>query len=204
MNNNYNLLLDKLDAFIRKYYINQLIKGGLYSIALLGSFFLLITLLESVAWFSPIVRTLLFYSYLMGGLIIIVRFVVIPLMKLSKFGKRISHVMAADIIGRHFSNVKDLLLNTLQLNQLSLSEPEQRDLILAGIDQKANLLQPIPFVSAIDLRQNRRYMIYALPPILILAAILWFSPGRIIEPGTRLLNHSVAFEKPLPFKISVN
>jgi hypothetical protein len=203
MNNNYNLLLDKLDAFIRKYYINQLIKGGLYSIALLGSFFLLITLLESVAWFSPIVRTLLFYSYLMGGLIIIVRFVVIPLMKLSKFGKRISHVMAADIIGRHFSNVKDLLLNTLQLNQLSLSEPEQRDLILAGIDQKANLLQPIPFVSAIDLRQNRRYMIYALPPILILAAILWFSPGRIIEPGTRLLNHSVAFEKPLPFKISV-
>ena len=203
MNNNYNLLIDKLDAFIRKYYVNQLIKGGLYSIALLGSFFLLITLLESVAWFSPMIRTLLFYSYLAGGLIIIVRFVAIPLAKLSKFGKRISHIMAADIIGRHFSNVKDLLLNTLQLNQLSVSEPEHRDLILAGINQKANLLQPVPFVSAIDLRKNRRYMVYALPPLLILAALLLFAPGKIIDPGTRLLNHSMVFEKPLPFKINI-
>ncbi|MDD3743005.1 MAG: hypothetical protein PHX54_05225, partial [Lentimicrobiaceae bacterium] len=76
MNNNYHILIDKLDAFIRKYYVNQLIKGGLYSIALLGSFFLLITLLESVAWFSTAVRTLLFYSYLAFGLTILIRFVV--------------------------------------------------------------------------------------------------------------------------------
>ena len=203
MNNNYNLLIDKLDAFIRKYYFNQLIKGGLYSIALLGSFFLIITLLESVAWFSPLIRTLLFYSYLTGGLIIIFRFIALPLAKLSKVGKRISHSMAADIIGRHFTNVQDLLLNTLQLNQLSISEPEHRELILAGINQKANLLQPVPFVSAIDLRKNRRYIVYALPPLLILATLFLFAPGKIIDPGNRLLNHSIAFEKPLPFEFII-
>ncbi|GAB1404585.1 ATPase [Lentimicrobium sp.] len=203
MNNNYHILIDKLDAFIRKYYVNQLIKGGLYSIALLGSFFLLITLLESVAWFSTAVRTLLFYSYLAFGLTILIRFVVIPIAQLNKFGKRITHVMAANIIGRHFSNVQDLLLNTLQLNELSISEPEQRELILAGINQKANLLQPIPFASAIDLRKNSRYMYYALPPIIIVTALLLISPAKILEPGTRLLNHSAIYEKPLPFNIAI-
>lgn len=203
MNDNYNLLLDKLDAFIRKYYVNQLIKGGLYSIALLGTFFLVITLLESLAWFSPVVRTVLFYTYISGALFILLRFVALPLIKLTKAGKRISHSMAAEIIGRHFSNVKDLLLNTLQLNQLSMSEPAHRELILAGINQKAIQLQPIPFVSAIDLSKNRKYLLFAAPPILVLLSLLWFAPQQILAPGNRLINHSMVFEKPLPFKIII-
>ena len=31
VNNNYQLLINKLDQFIRKFYINQLIRGVLYS-----------------------------------------------------------------------------------------------------------------------------------------------------------------------------
>ena len=81
MNNNYNILVSKLDAFIRKYYTNRLIRGGLYSIALLGSFFLIFTLLESVAWFSSPVRTVLFYTYITLALLILALFVVVPVLK---------------------------------------------------------------------------------------------------------------------------
>ena len=87
MNTNYNLLFNKLDAFIRKYYTNRLIRGVLYSIALLGSFFLIITLLEAVAWFSSTVRTVLFYAYTLSGLFILGYFIIIPVLKLLRTGK---------------------------------------------------------------------------------------------------------------------
>jgi hypothetical protein len=203
MNDNYNLLIDKLDAFIRKYYTNQLIRGGLYSIALLGSFFLIFTQLESFAWFSVSVRTILFYCYLIGGLALISRFIIWPLLKLYKAGKRISHEMAAGIIGTHFSEVSDTLINTLQLNTLLSKQPQEEELILASINQKAEKLKPVPFASAIDLSGNRKYLIYALPPVLILLIFLLFSPQAITEPGNRLMHHSVAFQKPLPFTLNI-
>ncbi len=203
MNNNYNILLSKLDAFIRKYYTNRLIRGGLYSIALLGSFFLIFTLLESVAWFSTTVRTALFYSYLAGAVLILVSFVIIPVLKLVRAGKRISHEYAAEIIGNHFPEVKDSLLNILQLNALSYSNTENQELIIAGINQKSDRLRPVPFASAIDLSKNRKYLPFALPPVLVLAVLLFASPTTITNPGKRLLNHNIAFEKPMPFEIIV-
>ncbi len=203
MNDHYNILIDKLDAFIRKYYKNQLIKGLLYSIALLGSFFLIIALLESFAWFSPPVRTVLFYSYLAGAVFILGRYVAVPLLKLNKAGKRISHELAAEIIGKHFSEVKDSLLNTLQLHKLAQASPAPDELILAGINQKAAQLRPLPFLSAIDLSKNKRYLPYALPPVIILLAILMLAPSSITEPGKRLIRYGETFAKPLPFTLHI-
>lgn len=203
MNDNYHILIDKLDAFIRKYYTNQLIKGGLYSIALLGSFFLIFTFLESLAWFPPLVRSILFFSYIAGALFIITWFVIIPILKLYKAGPRISHSMAAQIIGKHFSEVKDTLLNTLQLNSLIDSDEKNKDLIIASINQKAESLKPIPFVSAIDLKKNSKYLYFAAPPLFILIAFLFIAPTKITEPSTRLLHYSTPFEKPLPFSINI-
>ncbi|MCO5258484.1 MAG: hypothetical protein M9926_17180, partial [Lentimicrobium sp.] len=203
MNDHYNILIDKLDAFIRKYYKNQLIRGLLYSIALLGSFFLIIALLESFAWFSPPVRTVLFYSYLAGASFILGRYIAVPLMKLNKAGKRISHELAAEIIGKHFSEVKDSLLNTLQLHKLAQANPAPDDLILAGINQKAAQLRPVPFLSAIDLSKNKKYLPYALPPVIILLALLMLAPSSITEPGKRLIRHGETFAKPLPFAFHI-
>jgi hypothetical protein len=204
MNDNYSILIDKLDAFIRKYYTNLLIRGILYSIALLGAFFLILALLESVAWFSPAVRTALFYSYVAAALFILGRYIAIPLLKLNKIGKRISHGMAAVIIGRHFSEVKDTLLNTLQLNKMAENDEAGRALILASINQKSGQLKPVPFVSAIDLSANKKYLRLALPPVLILLAMLLLSPSSITEPGRRLLRHAEVFEKPLPFSFIID
>lgn len=204
MNDHYTILIDKLDAFIRKYYINQLIKGGLYSIALLASFFLIFALFESLAWFSTAIRTIIFYLYLSMGAILVGVYIANPLLKLYRIGSRLSHEMAADVIGRHFSEVKDTLLNTLQLKKLSLESPDNYELILAGINKKSEKLINVPFRSAVNYSSNKKYLYYALPSLLIISILLIFSPKLLIEPGSRLLNHSVAFEKPLPFKLHID
>ena len=64
MTNSKNELLFKLDGFIRKYYKNQLIKGGLYTIGLLLVFYLFVVVLEYYIQFGVAIRTGLFYFYL--------------------------------------------------------------------------------------------------------------------------------------------
>lgn len=204
MQDNYTILIDKLDAFIRKYYTNLLIKGVLYSAALLASFFLILALTESVAWFSTSVRTVMFYTYVVLGIFLLIKYIIIPLLKLYRIGPRISHEMAAEVVGRHFNEVKDTLLNTLQLKKLAGTSPENYDLIIASINSKSKRLLHVPFKAAVDYSSNKKYLYFALPPILLIGAFLVASPKMITEPGARILKHSVAFEKPLPFKLSIN
>lgn len=198
--NNYRELIQKLDAFIRKYYVNQLIKGGIYALALLLGFFLIITLLESFAWFSQGVRLVLFYSYLLATGLVVWRLVLIPLFHLNRIGKVISHDEAARIIGQHFAHILDKLINTLQLHELAEGQKEHLDLIHASINQKSLELRPVPFSSAIDLARNKRYLPYALVPLAIILVLLIARPGLITAPAQRLLQHNKAFSRPAPFR----
>ena len=114
---NYQLLIEKLDQFTRKYYANQMIRGSLYSIGLILALFLFVSLLEHQFFFGKGMRKLMFYSFLGTSLIALVYWVFTPMIHYFRLGKLISHEQAAEIIGNHFSNVKDKLLNVLQLKQ---------------------------------------------------------------------------------------
>ncbi|HNS17105.1 MAG TPA: hypothetical protein PKH94_01840 [Bacteroidales bacterium] len=198
-NGNYGVLIRKLDQFIRKYYKNRIVKGLIYSVALVALFYLVVSLLEFIGHFGTQMRTVLFYGLLAAILIILVRFVAIPVFQLFKIGKIITREQAAGIIGKHFPEVRDKLLNTLQLGRIE--EPSSRELIEASISQKIRHLTPIPFHSAIQLRDNRKYLKYALVPLSILLFIFIAAPGVIREPTHRIVNHNVYFERELPFSV---
>lgn len=200
---NFSELIQKLDAFIRKFYTNQLIRGGIYAFTLLMVFFLVFALLESYAWFSTTVRSTLFYLYLLGTAIILWRLIIIPLLKLNRLGKIISHNEAAAIVGTHFPHIQDKLLNTLQLHNLADSPGEDIDLIHASINQKSAELRPIPFTNAIDLKGNRKYLRFAAIPAVIFLVMLVAAPSLITDPTKRLLAHNTNFSKPAPFDFNI-
>jgi hypothetical protein len=199
----YNLLLSKLDEFIRKYYKNQLIRGLLYAVGILLMGWLTISVLEYFAHFGTLVRTVLFWGFVLAAGTVLARLVFIPLFKLNKIGQRISNEQAATIIGQHFSNVQDKLLNVLQLQKEHTHTDGSNALIRASIDQKIGELKPVPFASAIDLRQNRKYAKYALIPILILAVIIFTNAGLITDGTKRLVRHGEFFEKEAPFQFNI-
>ncbi|MFM9053152.1 MAG: DUF4175 family protein, partial [Bacteroidota bacterium] len=200
----YTELIGKLDAFIRKYYKNLLIRGGIYAFTLLLSGYLLLTAMETVGHFSVSVRTGLFYGFLTSLGYILFRYVFVPLGHLYRIGKVITHEEAARIIGVHFSEVEDKLLNVLQLNQqASESSPDRMDLLTASIRQKSEELKPVPFVSAIRLSENRKYLRWAMIPTMVLATVLVTSPSLITEGTQRLIEHRTYFEEPAPFTFKV-
>src|ERR1700740_1350714 len=115
MNQADNILIQKLDEFIRKYYKNQLVRGLLYSIGLVLLFYIGLSTLEYFAEFGTTIRTILFYSFVFVSGYVITKYIIVPVLTLNSFGTIISHKQAATIIGGHFSNVQDKLLNVLQL-----------------------------------------------------------------------------------------
>ncbi len=199
----YSELIQKLDEFIRKYYKNQLIRGLIYAVTAWVGFYLLVTTLEYFGHFSTTMRGVLFYTYLGINIFVLVRFVIIPLSKLYKLGKVISHEQAAEIIGRHFNNVNDKLYNTLQLHKLTNENNDQAALIRASINQKTAELRPIPFSSAIDFSKNKKYVRYAAMPVLVLVVLLFAAPSLLKDGTQRLIKHNTYFEKPAPFRFVV-
>ena len=203
LKDNYSLLIEKLDAFIRRFYINQLLRGALYTVGAVLGLFVLLNVLEYYFYFSTGVRSVMFWSFIALSGASLYRWVALPLMHYFHLGKVISHEQAALIIGDHFADVKDKLLNILQLKQQS-NNAIYAELITASINQKSNEIRLVPFQAAIDLAKNRKYLRYALPPVLLLLFLLLGAPNIIREGTNRLWNNSTKFEKPAPFKFIVD
>ncbi len=193
---NYQQLIQKLDAFIRKFYVNNLIRGSLHSIALLSVMWVSFVLIEHYVFSSSVssveLRKTLFYSFVGIATVAIGIWVALPLVQYFRLGKVISHEQAAKIVGEHFSNVKDKLLNVLQLKHQE--DQEKSALLLAAINQKTTELQPVPFQKAIDLRKNRKYLRFVLPPLFVFLLLL-FSSNIIQNSTSRIINNDKQFER---------
>ena len=81
----YRYLLQKLESFIRRYYVNELIRGAILFLSI-GLLYLLLTLLvEYFLWLDTLGRQVLFWSFILVEALLLVRFLVIPLLKLFRF-----------------------------------------------------------------------------------------------------------------------
>src|SRR5690606_14151434 len=199
---NYELLIKKLDQFIRKYYANKLMRGTLIGVACLLCYFLLITIGEYVFYFPVWLKVSAIMLLLAVGLWALIAWILRPILSMQQLGKIISHEQAATIIGQHFPEVNDKLLNILQL-QLHDNQSESRALIEASIQQKSKQIVVLPFGQAVDLKKNKKYLPYLLVPMLVMALILMIAPQIFREATARLMQPTKAFDPPAPFSFHI-
>ena len=197
---NFKTIQNKLEAFIRRYYTNELLKGTILFFAIGLLYFLFTLFVEHILWLNTTARTILFWLFVTVETALLIKFIAIPLAKLFKLQKGIDYQDASKIIGKHFPEVNDKLLNVLQLHQNKL----QSELLLAGIEQKSLELSPIPFKLAVNFKKNMSYLKYAaIPVIIILLAFItgnfnWFS-----DSYERVVHYKTAYEPPAPFQFFV-
>ncbi|MCA0932950.1 hypothetical protein LCM02_10850 [Lutimonas saemankumensis] len=191
---------DKLKAFIRKYYTNEIIKGGIFFLSF-GLLYLLLTLaVEHYFWLEPLARTILFWLFIGIEFYFLFRFILIPVMKLIGIRKGITNYEASRIIGEHFPEVEDKLLNLIQLD----SSDAKNELLLAGIEQKSKELRPIKFRRAVVFKNNIAYLKYLLIPVVIWF-IVWITGNNSVftKSLNRVVHHQTAFEPPAPFRFVI-
>ena len=200
---NYEIIIQKLDAFISKYYKNLIIKGLLYLLFISLSLFVILAISEYFAHFSAQVRTGLFYFYVFTFLGLFIRFILLPSLALFRLSRHINHQDASKIIGKHFPEISDKLSNILQLKNLENVNHEQRLLIEAGIAQKAENIKPIPILNVIDFKENFKFVKLLFIPIIIVLLTWLIKPSFVEEPTSRLIQFNQEFEKPQAFSIRI-
>jgi hypothetical protein len=200
---NYALLIDKINIFIRKYYFNNFLRGLIFLGAGLFTAYVVITLSEYFGNFDSLFRTLLFYLFIFINAGLIGWLIVPPLLAWLKLGKSLTHDQAAEIIGKHFTDVSDKLLNTLQLKKLADEDPQHRALIEASISQKIEALKPVSFPSAINIKENAKYLKWALFPAGVICIIAFAAPSVLTESTKKLIRHNEYFMPVAPFSFIV-
>ncbi len=196
----YDTILEKLERFINRFYVKQLVKGAFLFLTLGTIFWIVITYFEYVLWMNESWRLTMFILFVVVELFLLYRYILIPLLFLFKVRKGIDHKFASRMIGKHFPNVDDRLLNLLELSE----NPRKSDLLMASIEQRATDLKNVSFVDAVNVRESLKYSRYILIPLGILA-VIWVT-GDVVSffnSHKRVLNYDVAYERPAPFVFEV-
>lgn len=200
---NYDYLIQKIDEFVRKYYFNKIVRGSIYLALVLFVGYIILVLAEYYGNFNSTIRTIFVYGFGLSILSIIAYYIAIPALAYFKLGKVISNEQASELIGKHFQGIQDKLLNTLQLKQLSASSSPHLALIEASINQKIIELKPIPFTSAVQLGENKKYLKWIVVPVLVIILILLIAPHIIHDSTQRLVHYDQFFAKKAPFQFQV-
>ena len=193
-------LIQKLDAFIRRHHRTKVLRGLLLSFVTLSIGALLFVLLEGVGRFGVAGRTVLFYTFAAAAAVVLAAQVLWPLAQWARLSQGLSQDEAARIVGSHFPEVKDKLLNTLQLQrQVDNAQGADVTLLAASIDQRTASLRPLPFTSAVDVSGAVRMLRWAAPVAALVVAGMWVQPDWVTAPATRIVQHRTEFIEPAPF-----
>ncbi len=197
---NSNLIYNKLEGFIKKYYTNELLKGIIFFIGLGLIYFLVTLFVEYFLWLKSFWRSLLFWSFVLVELLLIARYILFPISKLFKINKGLNYEQASVLIGNHFSDVSDKLTNYLQLD----AAKDKSELLLASIEQKAAALKFVPFASAINFNGNKRYLPLAIFPLFLIFFLFISGNSTLISQSlNRVVHYKQQFLPPAPFQFLI-
>jgi hypothetical protein len=201
MSEKENIILSQLRAYKRKHFFNLIIRGLIITLSTLLILFLIVNYLEYAFQFGINIRTILFFTFLIISLGLIINYVVLPGFKLTQLDKAMDDDIAAKNIGLHFPEISDKLLNIIQLRR----NKEQQDvLVVAGIEQKLESLPTIQYNRAITLKDNNYLLPWLLTPVIIISLLFLFKPDIITASTERITNYSTDYIPKAPFNFIVH
>ncbi|HNP95960.1 MAG TPA: DUF4175 family protein, partial [Cyclobacteriaceae bacterium] len=188
----------RMNSFRRRYYLNLFIKGSIMTLSLVLLYYLVISLLEYNLWLGGWARfTILLSFFLLVGFCVY-HFLKEPL-SWWLYKKGLGEEESAQLIGRYFPNIKDKLLNLIQLSAVK----HESALLQAGIVQKSRQFENVSFESAIDLAENKRYLKYFLIPFGVMLVLLFVNQGIFTQSTQRIVQFNREFSPQAPFTFSV-
>ncbi len=199
-NNANSEVVQQLRLYKRKYYINKLARGSIYFGAILLSAYLIISSLEYTIRLNSVGRGALFFLFVGIFLFMLYQWVINPILRIVNNKRQISDEEAAQQIGLFFPEVKDRLLNVLQLQKNS---DHQNSLLSASIAQKTQQISVVSFPTAINLRENLKYVKYLAAPAILILVLFVSTPQLFSESNERIVNFNREFVPQAPFSFDL-
>ncbi|WP_276498401.1 DUF4175 family protein [Pontibacter litorisediminis] len=192
-------LLHQLQEFKQKFYLNMLLRGGIFAVGLLLSVYIVYSLLEYMFYFPEYVRAFLLFSFVAAVVYVFVRWIALPAAALIRLRRVLSDEQAAQQVGAYFPEIRDKLLNAIQLQQ----QDRSNELIRASIAQRSQQMLSFKFNEAVSYRENKPLLKYIALPALVAFLILLLYPAIFVQGTERIINFKTHYTPQAPFDFVV-
>ena len=185
-----------LNNFIKKYFLHELLRNTIFFFLFSFLYVLLTAIIEYFFWLPRTGRKYLFFVQFVVIGFFFIFFIIKPLLNYLGFLRHLSYEEASQIIGNHFPDIKDKLLNTIQLKQST----QKSALLLASIQQKSKELSVFRFSKAVNFKQIYKYIPFLFLPFIILIFLRITNYDTPLTKGyQRVLSYEQEFMPPLPY-----
>ncbi|MDW8287661.1 MAG: DUF4175 family protein, partial [Flammeovirgaceae bacterium] len=153
------------------------------------------TLTEYLLGLSSAWRAFLLFSFIAAVIATTYYWIIAPLIQFY-IRKTLDDQKVAVQIGDYFPDIRDKLLNTLQLKAIA----EKSELAQASVAKNEQFFERFNFTQAIDLRENQKYLKLLLIPFLLMALIAVFQPKVFTTSPQRIINYKKTYAPEAPFQ----
>ena len=196
----FQVIEQKLSEFKKKFYLSDLLRGGIFFLAIGALYFLLTAWVEELLWLPKPLRALMFWVFVLVEVGLWFYWIWPALSVLFGIKAPMSNQEAAQIIGTQIPEVGDRLTNTLDL----LKQAQDTELVLASIAQKSKTLSPFYFNQAIDLKDNIKHLRWIILPVSVLILIWAFGDlSSLFEGYNRVAAYNQEFVRPTPYHLTL-
>ncbi len=141
-------------------------------------------------------------DFLFSVYLLLIQFIILPLLKLLHLLKPINDKTATVLIQKHFSEIKDRLLNIIELSGLD-EKAYSNEILMASIDQKIDQLKVFDFSKAVQFKNMRMVSIYFITSVLVSLGIIVINKKIFTESTNRIIHYNTQYTKPAPFTFSL-
>ena len=207
INMNYNTkhideIKERLNAVVKKEGTKNSLNGFLISLSIALLLFISFLLIETIWNFNSGIRSVLFFSFLFLFASLIIYLSVYPFLKRIGFFDKTDNFTTASRVGFHFPDVKDELINSLQLISADNKYNQSPALIEKAFERTYEKIKPLDFTTIIDFTKTKKYL-RITSSIFAIAILLLFVPF-LQSAANRLINYDKEFTAPPKFTFTIN
>jgi hypothetical protein len=199
----YKEIISKLELLIKKEYLALFLSGLLTSLIIVITVFTILSLMELAANLNSIARTILFSVLVIVTLGSVSYLIILQLLKYFNVFKKWDYFFSAKKIGQHFPEIKDDLLNAMQLvSSDNTNTLYSQNLLDAAFKNVYVRSKQIRFESIVDFSRVKKFAIYFISLFGFIALLFAFVPG-LQAASNRLVNFNREFIPPAKFYFEV-
>ena len=199
----YNEIISKLELLVKREYSALFLLGLFTALIIAIGSFTFFSLIELVSYSSSTIRTILFFVFLLASIGTISYLIIFPLLKYFNLIGGRDYYYSASKVGKYFPEIKDDLLNAMQLVSFdktkTIYSPALLDAAFRNVYERA---KPIRFESIVDLSKVKKLAKYFALVFVFCALLFVFVPG-LQAASNRLVNFNQEFIPPAKFYFEV-
>ncbi|MGD8779557.1 MAG: hypothetical protein PVH88_11425 [Ignavibacteria bacterium] len=202
-NEKLNIILRKLDSLNLKIHFINSLKGVYQFFTIFLSACFLTLLLETIFRFSPFAREIIFYSSFLIFAVLFVFLVLYDFICSIKFLVKPDYNRLAEKAGGHFNNIKDDLLNSIQLLNSKDKFNKSGELIELAFNKVYEKVSGLNFNEAVNLKGTKKYLRVSLVTFAAFIILLFAFPD-LYSASIRIAQYDKTFTPPQEFYFEVS